>query len=81
MKPISSRGRAEQTEFFANHGVNHVGVGFGQIEQLLPALHESDAQGSAGADGDLRLFDLVIGVPRGNRFFHLRANPALSYRI
>ena len=43
-------------------------MGLGEVEQLLLALHESGAQCAAGAHRDLRLFRLVAGIARGQRF-------------
>src|SRR5574340_760236 len=63
--------RAQQTELFADHGVNEIRVGLGQVEQLLAALHESLAEHAARADGDLRLLRLVAGVARGERFLEV----------
>src|ERR1019366_8198083 len=54
--------RPEQAEFFADDGVDGVGVGFGQVEQFLAALHQADAHGATRSDGDLRLLGLVVRV-------------------
>src|ERR1019366_1221697 len=68
--------RPEQAEFFADDGVDGVGVGFGQVEQFLAALHQADAHGATRSDGYLRLLGLVVRVFRGDGFFHAAANPA-----
>ena len=35
---------AEQAQFLAHHGINEIRMRFGQVEQLLPAVHQSDAR-------------------------------------
>ena len=45
-------------ELLADHGQDHVGVRLGQVEELLHALAEADAERPAGADRDHRLHRL-----------------------
>src|SRR5450432_2854743 len=47
--------RADETQFFANYGVNKIGVRFGEIKQFLFALHQAHAAESAGAYRNKRL--------------------------
>ena len=49
---------------------------FGQVSQLLNAVHKPDAHRTARADRDLGLLGLVIGVVRGQRFFDSRLHAA-----
>ena len=46
-KQNRTSGRAEQSEFFGDHGVDEVGVRLGQIEQLLDAVHQPPAPDTA----------------------------------
>src|ERR1035437_3865169 len=59
---------ADHAQLFAGHRVNEILVGFGEVEEFLAAAHEAEAEGAAGADGDLGLLELVVGVPGDQRF-------------
>ncbi len=50
--------RAYQPQLLGGYGENEVGVGFGQIEKFLLALHQTNAGDAAGADGDQGLNDV-----------------------
>src|SRR5206468_3776775 len=49
------RRRADETELLADDGEDHVGVRFGQVEDLLHAVPEALARPAARADADDRL--------------------------
>ena len=53
-----------QAELFGEHGEHEVGVRFGQVEKLLHARAEPDAEQLAAADGDQRLRELETRVER-----------------
>ena len=54
----------EQAEFLGQHREQEVGVRLGQVEQLLHALPEPDAEPLAAADGDQRLGELEAAAER-----------------
>ena len=54
----------DHPELLADHRGDHVGVGLGQVEGLLQALAEPDAEQPAGAERDLRLDQLEAGAAR-----------------
>ena len=63
-RPATHRARAEQAQLLADHRVDEVAVRVGQVEELLPALHEPDAGEAARAHRDQALDDLVAGAAR-----------------
>ena len=63
---------AEEAEFFSDVGVDEIGGRFGEVEELLHALHVAAAHEAAGADGDEGLVDVEacalrveVGVQEG----------------
>ncbi len=58
---------SEEARLFTHDGVDEVGFGFGQVQQLLLALHKTDTNHAAGPDCDLRLALLVAGIAGGGR--------------
>ena len=56
--------RADEAEFFADDGVDEIGVRFGQEEKFLAAFHQADAGQAAGANGDERLQQLKASALR-----------------
>src|SRR5277367_726067 len=56
--------RADEAEFFADDGVDKIGVGFGQEEKFLAAFHQADAGHAAGTNGDERLQELEASALR-----------------
>src|SRR3954447_19873151 len=62
---------ADEAEFLTDDGVDKVGVGLGEVEELLLAVHQAGAEESAGADRDLRLLGLVVGISCGERLLHV----------
>src|SRR5665647_3695418 len=68
---------ADHAQLFAGHRVNEILVGFGEVEEFLAAAHEAEAEGAAGADGDLGLLELVVGVPGDQRLLEPRFDGAL----
>ncbi len=63
--------RPEKAQLFAHRGVNEIGVHL-RYKQLLAAVHEADARQPAGADGDARLFGLVVRVLGAQAFIRAR---------
>ena len=56
---------ADEAEFLADHGEDEVGLFFRQeVEMALGALQEALAPHAAGAQGDVRLDDVVAGAER-----------------
>ncbi len=53
---------ADEAQFFSDVGEDEVGVGLGEIEELLHALHVAAAGEAAGADGDEGLVDVESGA-------------------
>ena len=53
---------AHQSELLGEHGEHEIGVRLGQIEQLLHAAAEADAEPGAAADRDQRLRQLKAAV-------------------
>src|ERR1039457_631336 len=58
---------ADHAQLFARDSVDEILVGFGEVEQLLAAGHEAEAHAAPGADGDLGLLQLVVGVAGDQR--------------
>ena len=56
---------ADEAELLGQHREQEVGVRLGQIEELLHALAEPDAEPLAAADGDQRLRELEAAVVTG----------------
>ena len=56
-----------QPELLADHRGDHVGVRLGQVEGLLDALPEPDAEDPARAERDRRLDALEPGSARRRR--------------
>ena len=55
----------EQAELFADHREDEVRRALGQeFELRLAAVHPALAEHAAGADGDLRLDDVIAGAER-----------------
>ena len=63
--------RADKAELLADDGENEIVVLFGQEQELLPALAESQAEQSARTDGEQALPDLIA----------LIAHPLLVERV
>ena len=53
---------ADEAEFLADVGEDEVGLRFGEVKELLHALHIAAAGEAAGADGDQRLVDVEAGA-------------------
>ena len=51
----------EHTEFLADHRQDEIGLGLGQVEDLLDRLAEADAEQAARAERDLTLHGLEAG--------------------
>src|SRR5450759_4461926 len=68
---------ADHAQLFAGHRVNEILVGFREVEEFLAAAHETEAEGAAGADGDLGLLELVVGVAGDQRLLEPGFNGAL----
>ncbi len=70
---------ADEAEFFSDVGIDEIGVGLGEIEELLHSLHVAAAQEASGADGDEGLIDVEagsLGVEAGmEEREHARATP------
>src|SRR5579859_1802572 len=69
--------RTDEAEFFANHGVDEIGMSLGQVEKFLFAFHQADAGEAAGTHGDERLPQLKAsalgvggGIPKGEKARH-----------
>ena len=58
---------ADQAELLADHRGDHVRVRLGQVEGLLEALPQPDAEEPAGAESDLGLVCLEAGARRVGR--------------
>jgi hypothetical protein len=60
---------ADEAEFLGDHREQEIGVRLGQVEQLLDAGAEADAEPFAAAEGDQRMRQLValaVGVLPGS---------------
>ena len=53
---------ADQAQLFGNVGEDEIGLGLREVEQFLPAFHETDAVDAAGADGNQGLQDVEAGA-------------------
>src|SRR5579875_242747 len=73
--------RTNQAKLFADDRVNEIGMRLGEVEELLAAVHQAEADGTARADRDLGLLQLVIGIACSQRFFELRLDTALAIEL
>ena len=69
-----------QTEFFADHRENEVGVRVGKVEHFLPAIPEAETFDSAAAPRDQRLHLLQAGVFFEAFRIHESGKPAHAFR-
>jgi hypothetical protein len=70
---------SDEAKFFRDIGVDEIGVGFGEIEELLHAFHVAPSSETTGPDSDEGLVDvksgalgIEFGVQKGQ---HARAAP------